>query len=158
MSLYQFFAIMHVFGLDIGLGACSVTYVIAFIGLFKPDVMRASVRLFSMISVIIWIGLFLLIASGIGLVIVAGEMYGEDLYTWPFYLKLIATGIAAFNGVFLNVIVTPAWEKVVKLDNFTKTPEYRRVAILGIIGGAISFGSWYGAFVLGMYVFRIMLG
>jgi uncharacterized membrane protein len=158
MTLYQFFISVHLLGLCLGLGACSISYEISGFGFFKPDILRSGVKVFPIISRIIWVGLFLLIGSGIGLVIVAKEAYGDVLHSWPFYLKLIATGIAALNGLYLNFIVTPALEKAVELESFTRTKEYKKAMILGLIGGVISAGCWYGAFALGIYVFRILAG
>ena len=156
MSLYVIFSTIHLLGLDMGLGTCTVTYVISAYGMFKPSIMPKAVSMFKLLSFIIWAGLFLLVVSGIGLSIVSKDTYGELLSSQFYHLKLILVGLATLNGLFLNLVVTPKFEKAVGLDNFVKTKEYRNAMILGTISGFVSFASWYGAFFLGVYVFRIM--
>lgn len=155
MSLYVALSTMHQLGLDIGLGACTVTYVVSAYGMIKPKIMPKAVALFQIISFIIWFGLFLLVASGIGLWLTSKDVYGEALQSKIFYLKLVFAGMATINGLFLNFIVTPAFEKSVNLEDFVHTKEYRKAMILGFIGGVISFTCWYGAFFTGIYVFKI---
>ena len=156
MSLYVIFSTIHLLGLDMGLGTCTVTYVISAYGMFKPSIMPKAVSLFKLLSFIIWAGLILLVVSGIGLSIVSKETYGELLQSSFYHWKLILVAVATLNGFYLNLIVTPKFEKAVALENFVKTKEYRNAMILGTIGGFISFACWYGAFFLGVYVFRIM--
>ena len=157
LSLYVVFASAHLIGLIFGLGGVTATDMISAYGMhFKPDMLPKAVGVFKIISFMVWVGLFLLIASGIGLWITSIEIYGVNLSTWSFYLKLGLAGLATVNGLFLNLVVTPAFESSVKLADFTHTKEYRKAMILGFISGGISFVSWWGAFILGIYVFRML--
>ena len=154
ISLYSILVTIHQLGLDIGLGTCTVTYAVSTYGLFKPSIMPQAASFFKLFSLLIWVGLALLVISGIGLSITSREVYGEALKGWPFYVKLIFVGIATLNGLYLNFIVTPAIEKAVKLEDFAHTKEYFRAMVLGLIGGFISATSWYGSFFFGIYVFK----
>lgn len=155
-SVYNIFYTLHLIGLIFGLGGVTATDMLSAYGLhFNPKVLPKVVGMFSTISLMIWIGLFLLIASGIGLWITSSEIYA-NLGSWQFYLKLALTGLATLNGLFLNIVVTPAWEKAVELENFQQTKEYRRAFKLGFLSGGLSFACWWMAFFLGVYIFRIM--
>ena len=158
MSLYFLLVVAHVLGLVVGLGACTVTYAIGAYGMVFPKIMPKAVGVFKLISILVWAGLALLVASGIALVIVSGQTYGEIIHSKLFYLKMAFIVVEVINGVFLNLVVTPAMEAAVELDNFTATREYHRAQIIGAIGGGISASCWYGAFFLGMYIFRVMGG
>ena len=157
LSLYVVFSALHIIGLIFGLGGVTATDIISAYGMhFKPDMLPKVVGVFKLISFMVWVGLALLVASGIGLWITSSDIYGGNLSGGPFYLKLALTGIATLNGLFLNIVVTPAFEKAVALGDFTKTKEYRKAMIVGFISGGISFVSWWGAFILGIYVFRML--
>ena len=158
ISWYFVFVVAHVFGLVIGLGACTVTYVIGAYGMLKPSILPKATGVFKIISLIVWAGLFILIASGILLVIYSGDIYGDAIKSNLFYLKMALIVVEIINGLFLNLVVTPAMEDAVVLENFEKTPQFRRAQIIGVIGGGISATCWYGAFILGMYIFRIVAG
>ncbi len=58
-----------------------------------------------------------------------------------------------------SISVQPPWsEQVAFLIQLPGISLRTAMTILGAIGAVISFGCWYGAFALGMYVFRILLG
>jgi uncharacterized membrane protein len=157
MSLYVVLSAFHLIGLIFGLGGVTATDIVSAYGMhINPKMMPKVVSLFKALSFMIWVGLFLLIASGIGLWLTSADIYGANLSTWQFYLKLGLTGLAALNGLFLNIIVTPMWENVVELENFRETKEYRIALFLGFISGGLSFASWWCAFGLGIWVFRIL--
>ena len=158
ISWYFVLVVAHVFGLVIGLGACTVTYVIGGYGMLKPKIMPSAVGVFKLISVIVWAGLGILIVSGILLLIVSHQTYGDAIKSKLFYLKMFLIVVEIINGLFLNLVVTPAMEKAAKLENFEKTPEYRHAQVIGAVGGFISSTCWYGAFALGMYIFRVVAG
>lgn len=158
ISWYFILVSAHVFGLVIGLGACTVTYVIGGIGMFKPKIMSGATGIFKIISLIVWIGLGILIVSGVLLLVFSGDIYGDAIKSKLFYMKMFLIVVEIINGLFLNIVVTPAMEKAVVLPNFETTPEYRKAQIIGGIGGFISASCWYGAFALGMYIFRIVAG
>lgn len=155
MSWYVVLAAVHLIGLVFGLGGVTVTDVVNIYGFFKPSIMPKTVPLFKSISLVVWVGLFLLVSSGIGLTIVGKDIYGDALYSWLFYLKLTFTGIVLINGLFLNLVVTPAFEHSVHLPDFNKTKEFGKAKILGLISGGLSFISWWSAFFLGVYIFKI---
>ncbi|MEI7904434.1 MAG: hypothetical protein WCI43_03350 [Candidatus Firestonebacteria bacterium] len=156
MSLYFILVSMHVFGLIVGLGACTVTYVVSAYGMFNTKMMPKAVGVFKIISMLVWGGLFLLVASGIALCFTSSATYGDALKSKLFYLKLFLVVIETINGIFLNIVATPLLEKAVELPDFEKTPEYRKAMIIGGIGGLISATCWYSAFVLGLYIFRVL--
>jgi hypothetical protein len=158
LSPHFIFSTMHLLGLDIALGTCTVTYAIGAIGIFKPDFMKRCYPLFWLFSMLIWIGWGLLVVSGIGLCMVSSDVYGSNIHDWPFYLKIVLTIVAAINGLFLSFVVTPLGEKAVELKNFATTNEYLKVTVMGIIGGIISFTCWYGAFALAIFAFRTLGG
>jgi len=156
---YNIFYTLHLIGLIFGLGGVTATDMLSAYGLhFNPKVLPKVVGMFSTISVMIWIGLFLIIGSGIVLwaISMPDEVYGEKVSSWPYYLKLALTGLATLNGLFLNIIVTPAWEKAVALEDFRTTKEYKKAFKLGFVSGGLSFVCWWAAFFLGVYIFRVL--
>lgn len=157
MSLYTVLVSLHLIGLIFGLGGVTATDMISAYGMFvKPTMLPKVVGVFKVLSFLVWVGIFLLLASGAGLWITSSSIYGENLSSWPFYLKLVLSGVVVVNGLFLTLVVTPAFEKSVILPDYACTKEFRKAMLLGFISGGISFGSWWGAFLLGIYVFRIM--
>lgn len=157
MSLNTILVAAHLLGLVFGLGGVAATDMISAYAMhFKPEMLPKAVGVFKIISFMVWIGIFLLVVSGAGLWYTSRELYGANLSSWQFYLKLALTALAIINGLFLNVVVTPAFEGAVALPDFQKTKEFRKAMILGFLSGGLSFVCWWGAFALGIYVFRIM--
>jgi hypothetical protein len=164
-SPYVVFYTMHLIGLIFGLGGVTMTDVLSAYGFFKPESMRDHAKSFKLLSLVIWVGLFFLIVSGIALVYIskvemggqlASNMYEVPMMSAVYYLKLIVTGVIVVNGLFLNLKVTPAFEHAVMLDNFTETQDYRKALRLGLLSGGLSFVGWWSIFFMGIYLFRIV--
>ncbi len=157
MSLYFMLVALHVFGLDVGIGTCTVTYVLGAYGMLNPKIMPKAVVVFKILSLLIWVGLFLLLTSGIALYFTSAATYGDAIHSKLFFMKMVFVVLLTINGLFLNIIVNPMMDKAVELPNFEKTPEYRKALLFGAIGAGISATCWYGAFSLGLYIFRLMV-
>jgi len=153
MSLYFMLVALHVFGLDVGIGTCTVTYVLGAYGMLNPKIMPKAVVVFKILSLLIWVGLFLLLTSGIALYFTSAATYGDAIHSKLFFMKMVFVVLLTINGLFLNIIVNPMMDKAVELPNFEKTPEYRKALLFA----GISATCWYGAFSLGLYIFRLMV-
>jgi hypothetical protein len=157
MTLYNALVVTHLVGLIFGMGGVTATDIVSAYGMHvNRECMPRVVFIFKVLTFMVWVGLFLLIVSGAGLWYTSPDLYGENLDSWAFKLKLVLTGVVIVNGLFLTLVVSPAFESSVMLDNYAKTKEFRRATMLGYASGGLSFISWWGAFFLGIYVFRVM--
>ncbi len=164
-SPYVIFYTMHLIGLVFGLGGVTATDALSLYGFIKPQSLKKHVDSYTILSLIIWVGLFLLIVSGIALIYIskieiggdlASNMYELPLKSSAYIFMLALNGVIILNGLFLNFKVTPAFKNAVELEDFTATSEYKRALKLGVISGGISFLSWWGVFFINVYLFRVI--
>ena len=139
-SLWRFF---HIAGVIIALG--SVVFAdIALVWLkFKPKEAGIIAKITPMLSLQVWLGLILISISGL-LMFLPNQAIAQNPI---FQFKMLLVLIVFLNGIFLNVWITPRFEKLVPawhengrgVKNFTK--------IAGI-ATAISFLAWWGIILL----------
>ena len=139
-SLWRFF---HIAGVIIALGSVVTADIILVWLKFKPKEARIVAKITPMLSLQVWLGLILISISGL-LMFLPNQGIAQSSI---FQLKMLLVLVVFLNGIFLNVWVTPRFEKLVPewhengrgVKNFTK--------IAGI-ATAISFFSWWGIVVL----------
>ena len=139
--------ILHLVGVALGVGAATISDIFFFkflkdfrISQFESDILHT-------LSQIIWMGLGLLILSGVGIFLPAIAVYGASS---KFLTKMIIVGVIVANGVLLNLYVSP---RLVSISFGQKhehrTGELRRFRKIAFMSGAISFTSWYLTLILG---------
>lgn len=139
--------IAHLLGASIGVGGATVTDILFFKFLKDYRISESEAEVMKTISSAIWIGLALIVISGIFLFAIKPDML---LATPKFVVKMIGVLVIIVNGYFLNVVVQP---RLIQM-RFTNTDEvvphtgarFRRTAFAL---GAISITSWYVIFILG---------
>jgi len=139
-SLWRFF---HIAGVIIALGSVVMADIILVWLKFKPKEASIVAKITPMLSLQVWLGLILISISGL-LMFLPNQGIATNLV---FQFKMFLVLLVFLNGVFLNVWVTPRFEKLVpewqentlKVKNFTK--------IAGI-ATAISFLAWWGIVIL----------
>jgi len=148
--------ILHLLGFAIGVGGATISDILFFKFLYDFKISISEDKVLRAMSQIIWMGLFISIISGVGLWL--GNM--EALNTNPkFLVKVIVVAVITINGAFLNLMITPkltsmsfknknVGESENKGMHVKKTHGFRRLAFAL---GAISFTSWYSAFILGFF-------
>jgi hypothetical protein len=137
--------ILHILGVAIGAGgAFSADYI--FFQCIKDK--RISVKEMGFIensSKMIWLGLFILFVSGIGLFLLDPIKYSESS---KFITKMIIVLIIAVNGVIFHRSHIPILKKSVG-SYLTTHKEFLKNKSLFILSGVVSIVSWLGALVLG---------
>ena len=139
-SLWRFF---HIAGVIIALG--SVVFVdIALVWLkFKPKEASIIAKITPMLSLQVWLGLILISISGL-LMFLPNSVIAENSV---FQFKMFLVLIVFLNGIFLNVWVTPRFEKLVP-EWHKNTPKVKNFTKIAGIATAISFLAWWGIVIL----------
>ena len=91
--------LMHDFGIALGVGGATIAFLISKKAEKKPEISQATGFLMESISKLIWVGLLLLIVSGIGL---------TAFIKWPVNIPLLIVKhaivlIIVINGIYLGV-------------------------------------------------------
>lgn len=138
---------LHMIGMALGLGGALITDIFFFKFLKDYKISEGEADTMNTLSQVIWIGLGILILSGIGLYL--PEM--ARLNASPkFLVKAIVVGVIVINGLFLNLLIAP---KLVKIT-FERKPHpdgMHHIRRIAFALGAISMTSWVSAFVLGSF-------
>ncbi len=136
--------IVHNIGFVLGLGAATITDILFFRFLKDNVITQHEKETMDTLSSVIWVGLSILIISGIALYL---PEQARLAVSSKFLLKVVVVGVIVVNGVLLNMFVGPHMRRL----SFEGSPEARRFRRLAFALGAISFTSWYGAFLLGSF-------
>lgn len=145
--------ILHLTGFALGVGGATITDILFFKFLKDFNISSEENKILKIMSQIIWFGLLIVVISGLGLFL-------QDMETLmassKFLLKILVVVIIILNGSLLNLFVHP---KLIRMNigstdnnnpkvvlDVKKTTRLRKIAFAS---GAISFISWYTAFVLG---------
>ncbi len=152
---------LHIFGIVLGFGGAIMSDIFFFKFLKDFRISKQEADTFRTLSKIIWVGVALLVMSGIGLYLPHAETLNASS---KFLLKMVVVAIIIINGVCLNLFVAP---KLIKISFGEKhehmSGELRRSRRLAYALGAVSLTSWTSAFLLGMarsipLSFPILLG
>ncbi|MEY2641157.1 MAG: hypothetical protein RL150_550 [Candidatus Parcubacteria bacterium] len=136
---------MHLLGFALGVGGATITDIMFLKFLRDFTISKDEDAVLRTLSQVIWIGLLFVVISGIGLYLLNAETLHESS---KFLLKMVVVAVIIINGAFLNLYVSP---KLVTLS-WNALPALKPVLRLrraAFALGAISFVSWYSAFILG---------
>lgn len=137
---------LHMLGFALGIGGATITDVLFFKFLNDFQISKEEHNTLQILSQVIWVGLVIVIISGIGLYLPNAEILNQ---TPKFLVKAIVVAVIIINGAFLNLYISP---KLVHMSwQQTAIPVKRatRLRRIAFALGGISFTSWYGAFILG---------
>ena len=138
---------VHLLGVALGIGAATAADLLFLKFLKDFKISQHEANTLRTMSQIIWLGIAVIVVSGLGIFLVHPD---ENLASALFITKMIVVGVIIVNGAILNLYIQP---KLVHLD-FSPNKKgdisgWRRDRRLAFATGAISFTSWYSAFVLG---------
>lgn len=139
----------HTIGFILGLGGAMITDILfmRFLRDFRISEKEADVM--STTSQVIWFGLAIVIVTGLGLYLPLMDNYHEST---KFLAKMVVVAVVAVNGAFLNLFVEPRLVTICfNAKEQAITPEMVRFRRLAFALGAVSFVSWWSAFVLGSF-------
>lgn len=134
--------IIHNIGFILGVGSATITDIFFFRFLKDNVISQEEKETMDTLTNVIWIGLAILIVSGLCLFIPEHiRLAGSS----KFLLKVVVVGVIVVNGILLNMFVGPHMRRL----SFEGAVPARRFRRLAFALGGISFTSWYLAFFLG---------
>jgi len=128
--------IIHIFGVAIGAGGAFLGDIMFTMSIRDRQIDNHEFRFLTLGGRMVWIGLFILIASGVGLFFTNPEGY---LASAKFLTKMTVVGIILANGIFLHLFAIP---------KFTSS-DFLKHKYIYFASGSISFVSWLSALILG---------
>lgn len=142
---------LHLIGFALGVGGATIADILFMKFLKDFRISEKEDKVLKTMSQVIWLGLFIAIISGIGLYLPEMEALNESS---KFLVKVVVVAVITINGALLNLLVSPKLVSISFKDekemqagmNIHNTHRLRK---LSFALGAISFTSWYTAFILG---------
>ena len=101
--------IAHIIGIAFGVGGATVSDFLFFRFLKDLKISHFESRTLNSVSAIIWIGLIMLVLSGVALYLPQAEQLNESS---KFLTKMVVVAVIAVNGVVLNKIVSPKLKRI----------------------------------------------
>lgn len=145
------FVMLHLLGFALGVGGATIAdiFFMRFLKDFK--ISEEENKILTLMSNVIWLGLGILIISGIGLYLGNMEFLNQST---KFLTKVIVVGVILINGIVLNIVVAPRlvsmrFKNEKEMQNTLPVMRSLRLRRLAFACGAISFTSWYTAAILG---------
>jgi len=136
--------LVHIAGAIVGLGAVvAVDLLLLWFKLKPKSLGPVVVKVAPLLSLQVWIGLFMASISGLLLFL---PIRGLEDYS-IFQFKMILVLALFLNGIFLNVWVNPRFEKLLP-EWEQKTKRVKKFMLIAGIATAISFVSWWGVIIL----------
>ena len=138
--------IMHIIAIVLAMSAVTISDIAVTLALTDSKHGPPSYKILRICSLGIWIGLLLMVPSGIGLFL---DRPGEFMQSGKFLAKMVIVLTLVINGVFLHRTVLP---KILGLDHqdwLWRNEKFSRVMNLAIPAGVVSLVSWWGALLLG---------
>lgn len=129
---------LHIFGVAIGAGAAYMSDAI-FLSSVKDKVFSSSeIRILKLLSKFVWIGLVLLVVSGIFLFLPNSEML---MGSSKFLAKMTLVLVVIINGVVFHIKHIPF---IARMENqrLADNAEFQKRAATLIASGALSMVSW----------------
>lgn len=140
--------VFHLVGLALGAGGATVGDLFFFRFLKDLRISHREADTLRFMSQVIWVGLAILIISGIGLYLPNMEALNESS---KFLVKMTVVGVVTINGAFLNLLVAPTLVHIAFGKHTHQPGELRHRRRIAFALGAVSFTSWYTALILGAF-------
>lgn len=133
------FVVLHLFGVVLGLGGAVCSDFLFFKVISDKKITKAEAKGLENVSKWIWLGLAVLIVSGLALYLPEAEKFNGST---KFLVKMVVVTVIILNGFWLNVIVTPKLTRLLKSKSKWLRP-------MAFASGALSITSWLTAMTLG---------
>lgn len=150
MDIRILLVILHIIGTVIGAGAATVTDYLVFKFAKDTKIDKDEFQILHTISSLIWTGLFILIVTGLGFVVLHMVDFGTVRNSYSLdkiWAKITIVIILTLNGFYIHYRVLPTLKK--RLGKTLATPSFIKKSFFIFSPGAISGVSWYSALVLG---------
>ena len=145
IDLRTFLIILHLFGVALGAGGAYMSDGMFFSSIKDEKFSKTELRFLKLGSKFVWIGLLLLVLSGIGLFLTDPVKYMEST---KFLSKMSIVAIIIANGIFFHLSHIPHLSRH-EDTHFPSSDEFGRKRGLLLASGVVSMVSWSFALVLG---------
>ena len=150
MDVSLLLTLFHIIGVAIGVGGATVSDVLFFRSLADRKISKDELNLLHTLGLMLWVGLFILVASGLGFLGLQYANTGAVHYlndTW-FQAKMTIIAVLSTNAVVMHWYIFPFMKSHIgkTLDYATMRPKIALFATTGVV----SITSWYTALVLGV--------
>lgn len=135
----------HLIGTALGVGGATASDFLFLRSTKNNRIEKEEFDLLQTISSLVWLGLIILIISGIGFIVLKPEQLSNP----KLWAKLVVVGVILINGIFIHKKIIPIFKSGVNKKFSTGPAAKHQTAIL--TSGAISIISWYSALVLGAW-------
>lgn len=141
------FLIVHLLGVAIGAGGAFMSDAIFFSSIKDKQISGTEFRFLKLGSEMVWIGLAVLVVSGIGLFALDPAKY---LASGRFLAKMTIVALLTINGLLFRFVHVPMIERNLG-QPLLFSEEFVQRSIWLFSSGAISMISWVSALVLALY-------
>ncbi len=150
MDISLFLTLFHIIGVAIGVGGATVSDVLFFRALKDKKISADELGLLHTLGMMLWVGLIILVASGLGFVMLQYVMSGTSSYlvsSW-FQAKMTIIALLVTNACVMHWYVFPFMKSHldITLTHKKVAPHFALLATTGVV----SITSWYSALVLGV--------
>lgn len=146
-SLTSVSLVLHLIGVALGVGAATISDIFFFKFLKDFRISKFESEILSTLSQIIWLGVGLLVLSGLGLFIPEIAKFGASS---KFLTKMFIVVVIVLNGVFLNFYISPRLIDIsFGKEHNHQAGELRMFRRVAFGSGAVSLSSWYLTLILG---------
>lgn len=145
LTIRSLVLIFHLIGIGVGFGGAIASDFVFTSAIRDWKINATEYKILKILSRMVWIGISLLIASGLMLVWLNPELYLESPKFWA---KMTVVAILFVNGVVFHVKHIPIIGRCLDTDLRTNRLFIKSSRTL-FISGAISMVSWFSALVLG---------
>lgn len=145
LDIKTIITIIHVTGAMLGAGGALVSDGLFFTSIKDGRLSNTEIRFLKLTSTLIWLGLGVLILSGIALFLLDPVYY---LASSKFLAKISIVGIIAINGLFFHFIHTPRMENA-RGEYLPRYGTFLRQSKPLFVSGAVSLTSWLCTLALG---------
>lgn len=142
--LYELVTYLHLIGFALGFGGAMVSDAIFFSSIKDKKITQTEFRFMQLGGRLVWIGLSILLLSGIGLVLLNPAI----LTSSKFLIKMVVVSVIAINGVVFHGIHLPHIRDHIGIL-FHRSESFVARSHLLTMSGGISVVSWFGAALLG---------
>lgn len=141
---YVIIRFIHMAGAVIAVGAVTVTDSMLLLLHFKERFAPVFAKLSSVLSLVVWTGLFILSTTGIYLI----YQYPSNVHGWFFQTKMVLVSIVVLNGIVLNEKVNPRFKDLSKdwSEDKPKVTSFERFA--GVFALISIIGWWTILFII----------
>lgn len=135
--------LLHFLGAIVAIGAVIATDAVNVFVHVRPSSARASARLAPVFSLLVWVGFLVLSVTGTLIFLEVPEVIERGL----FQAKMVLVAIVFANGVFINVWVTPRFQRLA--DEWEqRTPRVRRFTMVAAVSASISLIGWFATVIV----------